>query len=205
MTWRWHRQAAALAVVVSCSAAAIPLSVAERIERPMAAHEVRELGLEIWTEDEPEWDTELVRYGQRSVFTAQSPVYYYPPVAMSYVSFPGMEVAAEELEEVAVSAIQQAGRNYQLAGERVEHIDTASSTYGELTGYEATFSGVANEEEVDVKVFVGYKPGKGPVVMQCYTLKGKLPHISEQIRRAWTNVKYLDGTTSNPETSVSSN
>jgi len=180
-------------VVLIFSTAMIPFSLAERAKRPMTVHKLEELGLEIWTEGEPEWETELLHYGKKAVFTAQSPVLYYPPAAMSYASFPGMEVDSQELQEVALSAIQQSGRNYQLSAESVEQIAPVAVTYSELTGYEATFSGRAHEEDVDVKVFVGHKPGKGPVVMQGYTLKGKLPHISEQIRRAWENVTYLPG------------
>ena len=185
------RFAKVLVVMIAVGIAG-PYAFAERAKRPMAMHELPELGLEIWTEDQPEWDTKIVQYGEKAIFTAQSPIYYYPPIAMSYASFAGMEVTGEELQQIAAGAIQQAGRNYQLSEESVKQLTPSPYTYGELTGYEASFSGIANEEEVDVKVFVGHKPGKGPVVMQGYTLKGKLSHISEQIRRAWTNVRYLE-------------
>jgi len=65
------------------------------------------------------------------------------------------------------------------------------ASYGAFIGYEAEFSAVADTVPVDVRVFFGHQPGKPAVAMQVFTLKGKLPHLSEQIRRSWSNVKYL--------------
>ena len=164
----------------------------ERALRPMHIHKVRALGLEIWTEYEPEWRTELVQQGNKALFIVQSPPRVYPPAAMSYVSFPGMRVRDDEMEAVATSALRRAAQNYQVPAQERERITPTPARHGALSGYEATFSGTAHGEAVDVKVFVGHVPGRGPVAMQVYTLRGKLPHLSEQIRRAWGHVRYLE-------------
>ena len=184
---RWPK----LAVALLCTALVSPV-LTERAQRPMQIHKVSELGLEIWTEAQPEWTTELVHQGKKPIFIVQSPPKAYPPAAMSYVSFPGMRVEAGELKAIATSALRQAARNYRVPQADIDKLRPAAATYSELTGYEAVFSGSANGEAVDVKVFVGHKPGKGPVTLQVYTFRDKLPHLSEQIRRAWQNVKYLD-------------
>ncbi len=164
---------------------------AERAQRPMHIHKVQELGLEIWTEYNPEWITDLVKFRGRSIFTAQTPSNTYPPAAMSWTSFPRMRVEKGNIEQVALTTFNQAAANYSASQEQIKELKASPATYGDLSGYEATFSGTAHGDPIDVRVFVGHKDGKGPVTMQVYTLRGKLSHISEQIRRSWTHVKYL--------------
>lgn len=167
-------------------------SQADRYKRPMHINKVKELGLEIWTEYEPEWNTEVVWQGKQPLFIVQSPPRVSPPAAMSYVTFPKLLVSASELKQVATAAIQEAAKNYQVTAKLRNAIKLKSASYNQLNGYEAEFSGTAQGEAVDVKVFVGQQAGKSLVAMQVYTLKGKLPHISEQIRRAWQHVSYLE-------------
>ena len=181
-----------LTIIFFLMIATVVTSTEKKHLRPMEKHKVTELGLELWTEFEPKWDIKLNKVGKKNVFYAETPANYYPPAVMTWVSFQGMEVVEGELEEIARTAILTAAHNYKAKVNQEEKITPVQITYNELTGYEATFSGVANGEEVDVKIFVGHKPGKGPVAMQVYTLKGKLPHLSEQIRRSWNNVKYLN-------------
>ena len=68
----------------------------------------------------------------------------------------------------------------------------ATAAYGDLKGYEAAFNGMANGEKMDIKVIVGNAQGKGPVNTYAYTLRDKLDHLSESIRRSWGNAKYLN-------------
>lgn len=167
------------------------LAYADRYLRPMHINKVEALGLEIWTEYEPEWLREVVRQGNKPIYVVQTPANVYPPAAMSYASFPGMPVNPGELKTIATTAIRQAANNYQVSPERTKAIQAAKASYNRLTGYEATFTGKAHGDAVDVKVFIGHTPGKGLIAMQAYTLKGKLPHIREHIRRAWSHVDYL--------------
>ncbi len=169
-----------------------PATALEQAKRPMKIHKVEAIGLEIWTEYEPEWSTEVKYNGPKAVFVTQSSRLYYPPVAMSFTHHPGMRVADVDFKEVAEAAIRVAAQNYQVSSEAIAALSASPARYSDLDGYEATFSGTANGDTVDVKVFVGRAPGKGPVSMQAFTLKGKLPHVSEQIRRSWQNVKYLE-------------
>lgn len=164
---------------------------AERAKRPMKIHQLPELGLEIWTESDPLWIADLQYQGKKPLFTAQTPPMVYPPAAMSVVAFPGMQVTAEEMEEVAATAIRTGARNYRVPEQAIQQLQPSAASYGELQGYEATFSGKAQGDAVDVKVFVGHKQGKGPVMLQIYSFKDKLPHLSEQIRRSWSNITYL--------------
>jgi hypothetical protein len=169
----------------------IGIASAEQSKRPMNVHKLEELGIEIWTEFDPLWITELKYRGSKPIFTAQTPPKVYPPTAMSVVTFPGMALASDELKQVATTAIKSGVKNYRVSDQDIEKIIPVKSSYGNLLGYEYDFRGFADGNEVDVKVFVGHKPGKGPIVMQIYTLKDKLPHIREQIRRSWNNISYL--------------
>lgn len=168
------------------------LIAADRAQRPMYFNKVKELGLEIWTEHTPEWHTKVVYQNDKPIFIAQSPINTYPPAAMSFLSFPEMKVDDSELVDVAGSAIRRASQNYGLSKTDQDKIVISSIRHGVLTGYEGTFSGVANGEQVDVKVFVGHTSGKGIVTMQIYTLPGKLSHLDEHVRRSWGNISYLD-------------
>jgi hypothetical protein len=87
--------------------------------------------------------------------------------------------------------LQQAARNYGLSDAEISVIPLNPATYGELKGYEAEFPAVADSVPVDVRVFFGHEPGKPVVAMQVYTLRGKMPHLAEQIRRSWSHVAYL--------------
>jgi hypothetical protein len=165
---------------------------ADRAKRPMKIHNLPELGLEVWTEYEPLWITELRYRGIKPVFTVQTPPMVYPPAAMKVVSFPGMSVAPGEMKGIATTAISEGARNYNAPKKQLSDLLIIPAAYGELTGYEASFSGKVRGDVVDVKVFVGNKEGKGPVMLQIYTLEGKMDHLSEQIRRSWTNVRYIN-------------
>ncbi len=164
---------------------------AERAKRPMKVHKVEELGLEIWTEYSPQWSTELIHRGSKDIFTTQTPANYYPPAAMTYYTFPEMNVAEVDFEAMAVSAVRRAAQNYHVKKAERNKITVTPANYNGLNGFEGTFSGMAHGEPVDVKIFIGNKPGNASVVMQAQTLQGKLPHLSEQLRRAWNHVSYL--------------
>lgn len=163
-----------------------------RAEREMQIHKVKELGLEIWTENQPPWDTQLLTSGAYPVFVAQSPPHYYPPTVMTYLALPTERIATAMLATTAVTAIRRAAANYGVpAAERIL-IQPQPARHGQLQGYEATFDGRANEEAVAVRLFVGQAAGKAPVALQAYTLPGKLSHLQEPIRRAWGKLGYLD-------------
>lgn len=162
----------------------------DQLKRPMLIHRVNEIALEIWTEAEPEWDSRLEWKDGQATFIAETPALTYPPAGMSWVSRAGFNFSEQELVDGARGAIHQVARNYRAqAGSAIE---LKAAHYGDLAGYEAEFSADAGGTPVDVRVFCGQQPGKTAVVMQAFTLKGKLGHISEQIRRSWTNVKYLE-------------
>lgn len=158
--------------------------------REMQIHRVSELGLEIWVENQPAWEAGLQQGVSLKTFVAQSPADYYPPTVMMYLSVPG-EVSDFTMADVARTAIRRAAENYKVPGPVRVTLKPEPAQYGMLSGYEARFDGWANGETVEVKVFVGNAPGRPVVAMQVYTLRGKLDHLGEHIRRAWTNLKYL--------------
>jgi hypothetical protein len=165
---------------------------ADRVLRPMIIHRVAELGLEIWTEKDPEWEARLVtREGMRPTFVAESPFNSYPPAGMSWAC-PGIKFTEAEFERSARSAVSQAASNYSLAADVIERIVMTPATYGELRGFQADFSAFVQGLPVDVRVFFGHVPGKPAVAMQVFAQAGKLASLNEQIRRSWGNVRYLD-------------
>lgn len=181
----------ALACLPTTNAAAADPAPATRAQREMRIHKVDELGLEIWVEHQPPWDAELTKAKSLPAFVVQSPPDYYPPAVMTYLTVPGRVADVKALAGVAKTAIRQAAENYRVAPTVRVGLQPQPARYGVLTGYESSFEGWANGEAVEVKVFVGHVPGHAPVAMQVYTLRGKLAHLSEPVRRAWTKIKYL--------------
>lgn len=183
---------AALALVLLGAAfIADPVHAADRALREMQVHKVAELGLEIWVENQPPWEAELMKAVTLPSFVVQSPADYYPPAVMTYISLPGSAVDDSAMMGVATTAIRRASENYRVPGTQRVVLKPQPAQHGPFIGYEASFEGWANGEAVEVKVFVGHVPGRFPVAMQAYTQKGKLTQLKEPIRRAWANVKYL--------------
>ncbi|MEM8499617.1 MAG: hypothetical protein AAF542_16460 [Pseudomonadota bacterium] len=180
-----------IALAIVAVAAVLPLQSSDREQRPMNVVQIPSMGLEIWTERTPEWITEIVYRGSKPVFTAQTPVKTYPPAVMSFVRFPGMAIKPGSLEDVASEAFSSAWENYAVPTEARQNEEIFPASYGEMVGFESSFPGFARGDPVDIKAFVGRVEGQGTIMMQVYTLRGKLPHISESIRRSWTNIRYL--------------
>jgi hypothetical protein len=167
-----------------------PAATSTPVKRPMIIHKVQELGLEVWTEAEPQWEVKKTRKSDQTViFTAETPALTAPPAGLTWISNPGIRFAAAEIREGARGAIRQAALNYGVPAGQA--LDLRIAQYGDLAGYEADFPANAYGTPVDVRVFCGHQPGKPAVVMHAFTLRGKLPHIAEHIRRSWTHVRYL--------------
>lgn len=162
-----------------------------RALREMQVHKVPELGLEIWVENQPAWETELSNKTGHPTFVAQSPDFYHPPVVMTYASWPKEKVEPEFMRDMAVTAIRRASENFGLNAAQARGIQPYEVSYGDLRGYEGTFEGTAGGTAMDVRVFVGQAPGKFPVALSVYTLRGKLNNLNEALRRGWGKVKYL--------------
>jgi hypothetical protein len=171
----------------------LPLSAvaAERTGRPMIIHRLPELGLEIWTEQDPQWETHLSDANGAATFVAETPALTYPPAYMSWTSAPAMKFAESDFKAAARGAIHQAAANYGVRSP--EQIPIESQRYGELSGYEGVFAASSQRIPTEVRVFCGHRPGQPAVVMQVATLKDKLGHLDEQVRRSWTHVRYLRG------------
>lgn len=154
----------------------------------MLIHRLPELNLEIWTEQDPEWETHLSEAGPALTFVAETPALSYPPAHMSWTVMPELRFKHEEIEQAAQGVFRQATLNYRVPAPT----QVAARTYGALTGYEATFQATSEKVPVDVRMFVGHREGQPAVVMQLVTLRDKLPHLSEHVRRSWTHTNYLD-------------
>ena len=164
---------------------------AERAKRPMQVHLVKEIGLEIWTEAEPRWETHLESKNGQSTFVAETPDLTYPVAGFMWSSSPDVGFSAADFKEAALGAIHGSARGYGVAPDAIPVTKLKEVSYGDLSGYEATFAGSIQQTPVDVRIFVGHRPGRPLVIMQATTQRGKLDHISEQVRRSWTHVKYL--------------
>ena len=180
----------ALGALFLCGFCVLPCDAsADALKRPMAIHKVPALGLEIWTEARPEWEVRTdVKNGQ-STFIAETPALTAPPAGMSWISSPAIAFTSFEMKDGARGAIQQAALNYGL--HEADRLELHAASYGQLTGYEARFSGDAHGVPVDVRIFCGHQPGRPAVLMHAFTLRGRLGLIGEHIRRSWTHVRYL--------------
>jgi len=64
--------------------------------------------------------------------------------------------------------------------------------YRELRGTEVEFQVNIHGDLSDAKIFLGYGQGNGPLLLQAYTLAGKMSHIDGQLRRSWGNLRYTN-------------
>lgn len=168
-----------------------PHARADRALREMQIHHVAELGLEVWIENQPPWETSLIAEPGRAMFVAQSPPAYHPPSVMTFSSWPDMVLPPDQVDAVLRSALTHAAQNFGLQPGQARSLEPLHAQYGELVGIEADFAGRENGQAIDVRLFVGRTPERFPVVLCAYTLRGKLEHLDEVIRRSWNNATYL--------------
>ncbi|TYQ05706.1 UNVERIFIED_ORG: hypothetical protein JN05_04514 [Zoogloea ramigera] len=185
---RRHHLAALAALVLGARGV---LAEPKRALRQMQIHKVRELGLEIWVENQPPWNTTLSTQTGRPTFVAQSPDAYHPPTVMTYMSWPGANSPDSTLSTMATTAIRGASQNFGLTLGQARALQPVRAEYGVLRGFEAAFDGTGQGQALDVMMFVGQAPGKFPVVLNIYTMRGKMGSLTEHRRRAWTRISYL--------------
>lgn len=178
---------AALLIACIC-ATSIDATAGTRAGRPMLIHRLSEMNLEIWTEHDPEWETSLKQTTHALTFTAETPALTYPPTHMSWTISPKLQFEPEQLEQAALGVLHQIAIRYRTPPPQ----QITQAQYGELTGYEATFQAEPQNIPVEMRVFCGHRDGKPMVVMQVVTLKGKLAHVAEHVRRSWTHLRYLE-------------
>lgn len=179
------------ALAASPAAPTTESAAPKRALRQMQIHKVPALGLEVWVENQPEWETDLSTATGHPIFGAISPEGYHPPTVMTYASWPKERPSQESMQGVADSAIRRASQNFGLNIAQARGLVINPVTYGKLVGYESFFKGLNNKVPMDVVVFVGQEPGRFPVALTAYTLRGKMDNLNEQRRRAWGKLAYL--------------
>lgn len=179
---------AVLLIATLCAIASTTVTAKPRTGRPMIIHRLPELNLEIWTEQDPQWETRLHETAVAATFVAESPALSYPPAHMSWTTLGNVTFQTSDMEEATRGVVHQMALNYGVKPPK--HM--RQRQYGDLTGYEVTFAAQSEDLPIDVHLFCGHREGKPAVVMQVVTLRDKLPHLSEQIRRSWTHLRYLD-------------
>lgn len=179
---------AALLIATLCAIAPITTTAKPRTGRPMIIHRLPELNLEIWTEQDPQWETQLHETPAAATFVAQSPALAYPPAHMSWTTLPQLTFQQGDMEAATRGVLHQMALNYGVTPPK--HLKPKQ--YGDLTGYEATFAAESEDLPIDVHMFCGHREGRPAVVVQVVTLRDRLPHLSEHIRRSWTHLRYLD-------------
>jgi hypothetical protein len=178
---------AALLIACLCSISSLA-TAGSRAGRPMIIHRLSEMNLEIWTEQDPEWETSVKRSTHALTFTAETPALTYPPTHMSWTISQKLTFEPHELKDAARGVMYQMALRYDTQMPQ----QITETQYGELKGYEATLQAERQNIPVEVRVFCGHREGKPMVVMQAVTLKGKLTHIAEHVRRSWSHLSYLD-------------
>lgn len=176
-----------LALMMALSASA---SATERAKRPMSVFHAHALGVEVWVEQQPAWTVTEHSERAQSVLLASTPPHYYPPATLSYATLHLSRARTAELAELARGMIDGAARRFGVQDPSA--IALTPAHYNNIPGYEAIFVGSAEGARYDVKVFVGRQPGRSPIALEAYTLEGKLPALSEALRRAWSHVRYME-------------
>lgn len=164
-------------------------TAAQRTGRPMIIHRLPTLGLEIWTEQDPEWETHLSERQGAPTFIAETPALTYPPTQMSWTTLPHLRFDPRDLPAGAQGALHQVAANHHVRSPT--QVPITHQQYGDLIGYETVFEARTQNIPIEVRVFCGHSPGKPPVLMQVTTLKNKSAHLAEHIRRSWNNTRYL--------------
>lgn len=177
------------ALILIAMLLALNASAATRTGRPMIIHRLPTLGLEIWTEQDPEWETHLSTRAGAVTFTAETPVLTYPPAQMSWTTLPQLRFNTDEFKAGAEGALHQVAANHHVRAPT--EIPIKHQRYGDLIGYETIFTAQSQNIPIEVRAFCGQQPGKPPVLMQLTTLKNKSTHLAEHIRRSCNNVRYL--------------
>jgi hypothetical protein len=167
----------------------LTVHAAPRMGRPMIIHRPPTLGLEIWTEQDPEWDTHVSERNGAITFIAETPALTYPPAHMSWTTLPQLRFDPRDLKHAAEGALHQLAANHHLRAPT--EINITRQQHGDLIGYETLFEARSENVPIEVRAFCGHRPGKPPVLMQVTTLKNKSAHLAEHIRRSWRNVRYL--------------
>ena len=178
-----------MAVFALVALASVALPAQERAKRAMEIHSVPEIGLKVWVENEPPWEAKLARRGTVIQYVVESPDQYHPPTALIYGIYTGVTGDYRDLRTVAETAVRTAANGYGVR--QSENLQVRAAGYGTLSGYETQFTGRLNGEPVEVRLFIGGEPGKPLVLAQAITQPGKLVHLSEVLRRAWSNLSYL--------------
>jgi len=173
-----------IAMILTLSADAAP-----RTGRPMIIHRLPALGLEVWTEQDPEWETYSKEPSGAPTFVAETPALTYPPAHMSWTTLPQLRFDPRDLETSARGALHQVAANHHVRSPTQVHVTRRQ--YGDLIGYETIFEARSQNVPIEVRAFCGHRPGKPPVLMQLTTLKHKSAHLAEHTRRSWSNVRYL--------------
>ena len=185
-----RRNLGALAALAWAASGGV-LAAPTRALREMQVHKIDELKLEIWVENQPAWSTQLSRQTGHPTFIAESPDDYHPPTVMTFASWPNAHSPEDGFYGLASSAIRRASQNVGLTLPQARGLQLIESDYDILHGYESTFDGKSDDTAMDVTVFVGQAPGKLPVALAIYTLRGKIGGLTEQRRRSWSKLKYL--------------
>jgi len=165
--------------------------IGQGILRKMSVHNFKELGLEIWLDTNPKPIYKIVKMKRKPLLLIKTPENVYPPISMSVVSFENMTVLSSEFDNMFGSFLGTALQQFGLNHKHAKNIVKRDVQYGSLYGIEVDFQAHVHGNLSDVKVFLGKGKDKGPVLLQAYTLAGKMSHINGKLQRTWGNISYL--------------
>ncbi|HEX5737371.1 MAG TPA: hypothetical protein VFY22_02575, partial [Hydrogenophaga sp.] len=159
--------------------------------REMQVFQVKALGLEIWVDNQPTWDAEIVMNNGRPVFAARPPELFDPPAAFTVAAWPEEKLPDLLIPAMARNAIQTAAPNFGLSASQASGLIPKAATYGVLKGREADFVGRMQGIDMDVRIFVGQSSGRYPVVLTIYTPMGRVRQLADVIDRSWGQLAYM--------------
>lgn len=183
---RWLRHVLLLATLALATAS----SAAERSQRPMNVLAAHAIGLEVWVENAPAWTTEAYVENGQPVLLVSTPPNYYPPAQLSYATLPLSQAKTADLLGIARGMVESVARKFGVSDPRAVVLNPTA--YNGIAGFETSFVGQHDARFYDIKIFVGRQTGRAPLALAAYTPQGKLAHLSEPLRRAWSHVRYLE-------------
>lgn len=176
--------------IILCLACFAQTVYGQDANRPFGAHQLNDVGLEIWVPQRPKWQLE-VDSGRRSTPAAilSTPDNYYPETAIEIVLNKGMNVPGNQLEKTAESAIREIRVNSGLSGELDSRLNVAR--YGDIAGYSDQFDVDFQGQSYSMEVTVGRFSNGEVVTMLVTTPKGQLTHIDVMKKKIFRKLSLL--------------
>lgn len=141
------------------------------VKRPMEVVKDLRLGLEVWIERSPSWHWEIADNREQVMLIVDTPAAYYPPSRFLYLHFPGLKIdssSGSDFKQLATGVLEVASNRFGLSSDGGSSpFQLSAASYGLLNGFETVLPITADEQDLDLKIFIGQGKNGGPACVCC--------------------------------------